>query len=193
MGFSDITALLMAVYTITGLVTFHGPMIRALGGGAQENWEGLLRLLTTKRPFTISFKGAPTLVRGKAEGVVLGGNLSLISNLVGTPYLPPLKGCILFLEERGEPLYRIDRMLTHLKLSGQLTGLAGLVFGDFFECGDSSEMEGLFREVAMGLNIPAAMGLPVGHGNENVAMPIGLQADLDTEHGTLSLKEPGIQ
>ena len=116
-GYSDITALLMAIYKETGLITFHGPMVRELNQRGEDNWRHLLNLISLNQPLKVSLKQGSALRTGKATGPLLGGNLSMICHLVGTPFLPSLDDCILFLEEKGEPLYRLDRMMTHLKLS----------------------------------------------------------------------------
>ena len=119
-GYSDITALLMAIYKKTGLVTFHGPMFRELALRSQENWESLLGLLSSKQLVKLSLTEGSAFINGRATGPLIGGNLSLICHLLGTPFFPSLDGCILFIEEKGEALYRLDRMITHLALSKKL-------------------------------------------------------------------------
>jgi len=192
LGFSDITALLMAVFSRTGLITFHGPVLRALPKGEMENWDRIYRVLTADKPLRVALENGKTLVKGRSRGRLVGGNLSLICHLTGTPFMPPLENGILFLEDTNEPIYRIDRMLTHLKLSGCLKGLTGLLFGEFTRCGNPFERERLFLETAAALNIPSATGFPVGHGRKNWTIPLGLMATLDTETGTLSLPEAGV-
>ncbi|MBW2169633.1 MAG: LD-carboxypeptidase, partial [Deltaproteobacteria bacterium] len=187
-----ITALLMAIRKKTGLITFHGPMVRGLATKNQNNWESLLRTISSSQPLKLSFQEGTTLVAGTAKGKLIGGNLSMICHLVGTPYLPSLDGCILFVEERGEALYRLDRMLTHLRLSGQLTGLSGLIAGVFEECSDMSAIEGLLADILSDLNVPLATGLPVGHGLKNMTVPIGLPAILNTDSRTLSIMEAAV-
>jgi muramoyltetrapeptide carboxypeptidase len=117
---------------------------------------------------------------GTAEGPLVGGNLTMICHLAGTPFMPALDGCILFLEDRGEPLYRIDRMLTQLALGGQLKRIAGLVAGEFTDCGESGAIHERIAEVPADSGVPVASGLPLGHGSENVALPVGVRAKLDT-------------
>ena len=186
-GYSDITALLMAIYKMTGLVSIHGPMVGEFSSGHRGNWESLLRLLSSSQPVELNLTQGSGLVPGKATGILLGGNLSLICHLMGTPFLPPLDGCILFFEEKGEPLYRVDRMLTHLKLSGRLKGIAGMVAGQFEGCDDRAALEQLFIDRLSDLEIPLATGLPVGHGRENRAVPLGVEAELDVDQMTLSV------
>ena len=191
-GYSDITALLLAIHKKTGLITFHGPVVRELASRHQGNYDNLIRLLSSDQPLKLSLAKGDALSPGRATGPLMGGNLSLICHLIGTPFLPSLDGCILFVEDRGEPLYRIDRMLTHLKLSGQLRGLSGLVAGEFEECGDLSAVNDLLTDVLSDLDIPIATGLEVGHGHKNLALPLGLPAELDTDRKTLSITEGAV-
>ncbi len=192
-GYSDITALLTAIHVKTGLVTFHGPMVRELGSRDQGNWEGLLRLISTNEPAKFDLQDGSVLIQGRARGPLIGGNLSLICHLLGTPFMPPLDGCILFVEDKDEPLYRLDRMLTHLGLSGQLSGISGLIAGQFQECGDMSAINRLLMEIVSGLDIPLAAGLPIGHGSKNLALPLGLTADFDTHLMTLEVREACVR
>ncbi len=188
-GYSDITALLMAIHARTGLITFHGPMVRELGVKDQGNWDVLLRLISSGLPLQMRSEEATLLVPGRATGPLVGGNLSLVCHLLGTPYMRSLEGCILFLEEKGEPAYRVDRMLTHLRLTGHLDGLAGLIGGRFEKCGRVSVINDLLIDMFSDLHIPILTGLPVGHGPKNLALPIGLRAELDTERMTLLTTE----
>jgi len=185
-GYSDITALLMAVYKKTGLVVFHGPMVQGLSAISGDSLECLLKILTLEKPVSFdSMEGNP-LFMGAAEGPLLGGNLSLICHLAGTPFLPSLDGAILFIEDKGEPLYRIDRMLTHLSLAGQLKGIAGLIGGEFLDCGDTSAVDRLLMAMASVLHVPLVTGFPAGHGENNLTLPLGMPAHLDTRRMTLS-------
>ena len=192
-GYSDITALLMAIHKMTGLITFHGPVVREFATGHQDNYENLIRLFSSDVPIKLNLAKGDVLNPGKATGSLMGGNLSLICHLIGTPFLPSLDGCILFVEERGEPLYRIDRMLTHLKLSGRLSGLSGLVAGTFEGCGDPSNIKRLLVDVFSSLDIPTATGLEVGHGHRNLALPLGLPTELNTDSMTLSIREAAVK
>jgi len=185
-GYSDITALLFAMFKKSGLITLHGPVLRDFLKGDGRNAEWLLKLMTSDELTTVNFPSGTAVKKGRAEGVVLGGNLSLICHLIGTPFLPSFRGKLLFIEEKGEPLYRVDRMLTHLLLSGGLEKCAGLMVGSFEECGDPASVIDLVRERCSRLNMPILTGLPVGHGEHNVPLPIGVRAVLDT--GTMSLE-----
>ena len=191
-GYSDITALLCALFRKSGMITLHGPVVRDLLKNDGRNATLLLKLMTSDELTTVNFLRGTAVKRGRAEGVVLGGNLSLICHLVGTPFLPPLRGKLLFIEEKGEPLYRIDRMLTHLLLSGELEKCAGLMVGTFEECGDPASVMALVGERCSRLNMPILSGLPVGHGEDNVPLPIGVRAVLDTKTMSLEFREPCV-
>lgn len=185
-GYSDITALLLAIYKQTGLVTFHGPVVKELSKDRNRNLRFFFDLVSSGQSLKLDLTGGGSaLMPGRARGILLGGNLSLISHLIGASFMPSLKGAILFIEERREPLYRIDRMLTHLRLSGILEDLVGLIAGGFEECGEISSIHSLLLEMVAGLDIPVVSGLPVGHGQENITLPLGLPVTLDTDLMTL--------
>ena len=210
-GYSDITALHMAIQRHAGLVTFHGPV--AFRAFTPYSLAELKRVLWA--PEMPARLGSPppferaegrvdwenrvaTLVPGKARGRLLGGNLCLMAHLVGTPYLPDLRGAILFLEDVEEAYYRIDRMLTQLWLSGALAGLAGVAFGKFTGCEPSPfflqnrPLEEILTERFRELGIPAVSGLMIGHIDDQTTLPVGCLAELDADAGTLTLLEPGV-
>ena len=191
-GYSDITALFLAIYEKTGLITFHGPMVRDLTKNNGRNWDNLRRVLSSTKSLELNMTDTSVHIPGKAKGSLIGGNLSLISHLVGTPFLPTLDGCILFIEDRGEPVYRLDRMLAHLDLSGHLKQLSGLITGQFEECGDTAAINGLLMDTVSELNIPLATGFGVGHGQKNLTLPLGIKTELDTERMTLTFMEGGV-
>jgi len=191
LGHSDITALLMAVHQKTGLVVFHGPMVRGLSTISEESLEALLQILSGGEPLALGPEGT-CHISGEVEGPLMGGNLSLLCHLVGTPFLPSLEGAILFIEDIGEPLYRIDRMLTHLALAGHLRGIAGLIGGEFINCGEPVEIERLLMAAASSLNIPLLTGFPVGHGRNNLTLPMGMPVRLDTRRRTLKALHPSV-
>ena len=169
-------------------------MIRDLSPGRKdpENLAHLLRLLSG-RPVEIPLEGGARIVPGSARGRLVGGNLSLVCHLIGTPFLPSFQGRILFLEETGEAVYRVDRMLTHLKLSGCLAGLAGLVMGDFQGCGDPETLHRSFLDVLGDSGFPVVTGLPAGHGFRNLSLPVGAGARLDGDRMVLSIAEGGVR
>lgn len=192
MGFSDITALLWAFYKETGLITFHGPMVKSLGSDQARNLESFENLMTAQSPLQLKLDQGTVIRPGKVSGTLLGGNLSLISHMIGTAFMPELKGTLLFLEDTNEALYRIDRYLSHLRLSGLLDDLAGIILGRFEGCEEVDQLPDLFAERLAGLGIPVCSGLPVGHGAENLALPLGIQATLDTGRMTLTLEEAWV-
>jgi muramoyltetrapeptide carboxypeptidase len=188
-GYSDITALLLAIYRHTGLVTFHGPVVREFPKNREKNLNAILELVRGESLPRLDLTNGNVLRQGKGTGILLGGNLSLMTSLIGTTFLPSLKGTIVFIEERDEPLYRIDRMLTHLRLSGVLNGIRGLVVGRFETCGDMDAIDGLLLDAVADQDIPVMTGLPVGHGQENITLPLGLEVSIDTDQIALSFAE----
>lgn len=195
MGYSDITSLLWGLHAATGLVCFHGPVVKGFKSReGSADLESLFRWVRDPAdPPEIDLSPTGRVVHeGKASGPVFGGNLSLISSLLGTPFMPDLSGAILFLEETREPLYRIDRMLTHLTLGGVFDRLSGLLAGDFGENKVTYEVVDLLRERLYPLGIPVVTGLPVGHCGHNTPLPIGLPAVLDTDRMRLSYLEPCV-
>lgn len=191
-GFSDITALLLSLSTKAGLVTFHGPMVRQIRDVGSRNFSVLLDMLRNPEEHTLELPGAKALVPGRAQGTLVGGNLCLLCHLAGTSFLPSFEGSILFLEDRGEPLYRIDRMLTHLRLAGQLDRLSGLVVGQFEDCGETEAIDDLIFSFARNLSIPVVSSAPIGHGNSNIPLPLGVKAELRTANPSLRLLEPCV-
>jgi muramoyltetrapeptide carboxypeptidase len=186
-GFSDLTALLIALYKECGLVTIHGPTLTNLPN--DKNWEHLSRLITTSQKLRVSFHNGGVINEGKAMGTLLGGNLSTLCSLLDTPFLPSFDAMILFVEEKGESPYRLDRMLTQLLLSNRLNKLAGLAIGQMVDCGKEEEVNFLLYERLGGLRMPVVTGLPLGHGDENISIPLGLPALLDTERMVLEIEE----
>ncbi len=195
MGYSDITALLWGLHAATGLVCFHGPVVRGFkgreGSGDLEKFFDWIR--EPVRPPEVDLSPAGRIVcEGRASGPVFGGNLSLVSHLLGTPFMPDLRGAILFLEETREPPYRIDRMLTHLALGGVFDKLSGLMAGDFGGQDINDSVLALLKEHLYPLSIPVVTGIPVGHRGRNIPLPIGLPAVLDTDLMRLSYMEPCV-
>jgi muramoyltetrapeptide carboxypeptidase len=185
-GFSDITALLAACCRHAGLVCFHGPTVSTLPTSDEESLVSFWQALSGDEPVTVQVPEPVCLRSGTAAGPVLGGNLTILCHLVGTRFFPPLKGALLFIEDRNEALYRIDRMLTQLIQAGLLAEIAGLMVGTFIDCGSPGDLLDLFRERLAPLSVPVLGGLPVGHGSRNVTLPLGLTATLDVEAGTLT-------
>jgi len=201
----------MAIQRHVGLVTFHGPVAwRAftpytLGALRRVLWRAEAPAHLAEPPPFERREGqvdwdhrVVTLVPGKARGRLLGGNLCLMSHLVGTPYLPDLRGSIVFLEDVEEAYYRVDRMLTQLWLAGALDGVAGMVFGKFTDCDPSPfflqnrPLEEILAERFRALGIPTVSGVMIGHIDDQATLPVGCLAELDADAGTLTLLEPGV-
>jgi muramoyltetrapeptide carboxypeptidase len=191
-GFSDITALHQVIQLKTGLVTFHGPMVTTMAkltGQGRQMW---CDTLTGKRDVSALFTDLRVLKAGSAEGVIAGGNLATLCHMVGTPYGADYAGVILMIEDVGEAPYRVDRMLTQMKLAGVLDGIAGLVVGRFEDCGRFDEIDEVVLERFSDMDIPIVSGAPFGHGPENMIVPLGVPARLDADLGALSLLEPAF-
>lgn len=180
-GFSDVTALLHALYSKCGVITFHGPMVKNFRFKDDANLNALLQTITSSAPWQMRFTGARVLQGGSAHGVIIGGNLSIVASLFGTPYFPESQDFILFLEDTDEPLYRIDRMLTSLKLRGCLEGARGIIAGKFHSSGTEDEVDQVLIDTLGDLGIPIISGAPFGHGELNLSFPIGLRVTLDTD------------
>jgi muramoyltetrapeptide carboxypeptidase len=207
-GYSDISGLLFGLHARTGLVGFHGPC--ATSTFSEYTLAEYRKVVENPQPSTViaappSVEYPPgraersnritTFVGGRARGPLIGGNLSLLSPLIGSPYAPDLSGAILFLEDVNEAFYRIDRMLTHLLLAGQLERLAGIVLGKFTKIpveGNSFNLEEITEHLLMPLGIPIVRGLMIGHIQDKATVPLGVEAELDADAGTLTLLEPAV-
>ena len=193
-GYSDITILLNYLNR-RGLVTFHAPMVamemaRGLSSRSEEGFWSLL--MGEQAGWRVELR---EIIRpGIGEGAMMGGCLSVLVTTLGTPYEIETNGKLLFLEDVGERPYRVERMLTHLKMAGKLDRLAGLVFGDFIDCeGDGSrEIHQIVGEMFAHASYPVVMGVPAGHGPDNVTLPFGVRTLLDGVSGTLTLIESPV-
>jgi len=207
-GFSDITALHLAIAARGGFPTIHAP-------NAGNNW-GPNGLDTFRRlafdaalPFyqsspgfgaslTPGRGGIETFRPGRASGRLIGGNLTVMSTLMGTPYLPSFDGAILFLEDVDEPVYSMDRMLTQLSLGGVLRRLAGVVFGQCARCSAPGAASGSFtlsdvlNRHLRPLGVPAFSGAMIGHIANQVSLPVGVRAEIDADQGTIRILEPAV-
>jgi len=193
-GFSDITTLLVAIYQQCGIVTFHGPLVTSLGKGSEKTVSGLMDAISSSyKPLVLTPSKSVVLNAGQASGPVTGGNLATLTHLMGTPYEPAFEGHLLFLEDRGEAPYRIDRMLSQLHLSGRLKGVAGVILGTFEECGSLEDVYAIVQEVFHHTGIPVLAGFELGHGTDNMTVPVGLHADLDTDDASLRFREPAVR
>jgi muramoyltetrapeptide carboxypeptidase len=192
MGFSDLSPFLLEVVRRLGLVAFHGPMVAAdlARGMSPEDEASFLDALAGRDPAPLPF----TVIRpGNARGVLLGGCLSLLTATLGTPWAPDLAGAVVFWEDVNEPPYRIDRMLTHLGLSGTLENIAGMIVGHLGEPQEPGrEAVDWPAQIASSLarySWPLGLGLASGHVPPNRTLPLGRMARLDAEAGRLVLGE----
>ncbi len=196
MGFSDLTAVLNAVVSRSGVVAFHGPVVgkSPLDDEARAYVE---RACMSLEP--IGLLHAPegvVLSAGRAEGRLCGGNLSLVASLVGTAWAPPFSESLLLLEEVDEEPYRIDRMLTQLRLAGVLHAAAGVVVGACTGCdpaGPSMSVPAVLEDRLHDLRRPVLAGVPCGHIARQWVLPLGLPAVLDAGARTLELSEPAVR
>lgn len=197
-GYSDATALLSALYHRCNIPAIHAPM--ALGGFSDYAAKQIKNLLFQKNNrYSISPDNnnseSYSINTGKAEGILFGGNLSVLCSLIGTDYDPDYTGKILFLEEVNEPPYKIHRMLRQLQASGKLSRLEALIFGSFKACDNITEKEKaenfslkeVLTQISEPLKIPAAYGFPFGHIADSAALPIGLRADFDSIKSNLQI------
>jgi len=198
-GYSDVTALLLALYTRAGLVSYHGPV-------GTSTWNDFSSAYFRR----VLFDGIPvimpapdraaveTITPGVARGRLIGGNLSVFSALVGTPYVPDTSGHLIFLEEVQEEPYRIDRMLTQLRLAGLFDRAAGVIFGHCRGCSPESPGTSLsLREVLddhlRPLGVPAFYGTAIGHITDKFTVPVGAYAEMDADSGMIRLLESGVE
>ena len=192
-GFSDITAILSALYIKCRLVTYHGPMVTTLGQADRMTRESLMSVLLSDSKFELKPKNCFVIQSGVAAGPVVGGNLSILCSLMGTPAQPDYNGRILFLEDRSEAPYRIDRMLIQMKQSGCLERLAGLILGSFEGCGQYDEVMEIVADIIRDFDFPVMAGFEAGHGRTNLTFPMGLEAILDTEERALSFSKDFLE
>jgi muramoyltetrapeptide carboxypeptidase len=185
-GFSDVTAL-HVLLNRAGLATLHGPVLTQLGRAPEAAIAQLEALLFAERGAAAigldapgrGLRGTATISPGRAVGPLLGGSLTMLAHLCGTPWQPSLRGAILFIEDVGERPYRLDRYLTQLALSGALDGVAGVAVGQLVDCDQGSgEAAATVRRLVAALGVPAIEGLPAGHEDLNLALPLGPVATL---------------
>ena len=207
-GFSDLTALITAVQVKTGLVTFHSPLGRSEWNAfsvahfkavVMEAAAHTMRNSADKGDELAQREGRITTLHGGiARGALVGGNLAVLASLAGTPYWPSFDGAILFLEDVNEYIYRIDRMLSTLMLSGALSRVAGVVLGGFTDCSVSEgsfgtlTLDEVFDDYFGPLGVPVFRGAQFGHVKRKWTLPLGVMAEMDADAGTLSLLEPAV-
>lgn len=200
-GYSDVTTLQLAIWHKTKLPSFSGPMVAVeMGSGilpfTSDNFWGQIQ--NTKSDFIFDFSVPEIEIwnAGQAQGILLGGCLSMIAHQLGTPYSPDYNGSILFLEEVGEKPYKIDRYLAQLKQAGVFERISGLIIGDFIDCQDDNVDQNSFSFMEV-LNeyfaqdpYPVIFNFPYGHGMKKVSMPIGVKTKLDSVKQLLTLQNP---
>lgn len=191
-GYSDVSVLLNVFYARCGFVTFHGPMMASLGEATPPTRLALMEALFSDAPLTVIARKQATLWSGRSEGIVSGGNLATLCHLLGTPYQPDFEGHILFLEDIGEPPYRIDRMLTQMRLAGCFQGVTGLALGSFKDCGPLERIYRLVEDIFADFSIPVLAGFDAGHGEPNLVIPFGIRATLDADGGRLIYMESAV-
>ena len=208
LGYSDITALHCAINAKTGLVTFHGP--NASGSWNSFHADQFRRLffqrermhyqnvLEAKDELVPRQNRTITINGGKVQGELIGGNLTVLTALAGSPYLPDFNGKILFLEDVEEAPYRIDRMLSTLKLMGALDKIAGFIFGECTDCEPGSgygwlTMDQIFADYIKPLNIPAYRGAMIGHVKQQFILPVGSRVELDADAGSIRMLQNVFQ
>jgi muramoyltetrapeptide carboxypeptidase len=207
-GFSDITALHMAIAARAGFTTIHGPNAASAWGALSLNSLRSLAFAGETPTYSSPAGTEDRLVQragrtrtfraGKATGRLLGGNLTVLTALMGTPYLPDFSGAILFLEDVDEAEYRIDRMLTQLALGGVLRRVAGVVFGQCTDCRGRGPSYGGFtlsevlQQHLEPLGVPAFQGALIGHVPNQFSIPVGIRAEIDASAGTIRILEPAV-
>jgi len=199
-GFSDITSLLLAIYARTGLVTFHGPV----GKSDWTNYttEHFRQALSYNRQLLLSIPDNElcsdcnrlnVITPGNASGRLLGGNLSVLTAMMGSDYLPDWQNSILFVEDVGEDIYRIDRMLTQLKLNGVFEQISGFVFGQCSSCERSNPysltLQQVLKDHLKPFDIPAFSGAMFGHITHTITLPVGIEAQMNAQKGTINCIE----
>lgn len=207
LGYSDLTALLLPIHARTGLVTFHGPV--GVSKWNAFNVDAVRRVLFAGE--AVTFENVKetgdnlaqvenrirTITPGVARGRLAGGNLTVLSAIVGTGYLPDWEGRILFIEDVDERIYRIDRMLTQLALAGILGQVRGVVFGNCTRCDPgegygSLTLEEVLDDHLKGLGVPAWSGAMIGHIDRQFTLAEGVEVEIDAERGTIRMLEPGV-
>lgn len=204
-GYSDLTALQLAIFKKTGLITFSGPMsgVEMYKGIDPYTEEHFWKCLTSKKKMGSQInpdgRKLETIVNGKATGILLGGNLSLIVALAGSNYLPSFKKSLLFIEEIEEETYRFDRMMNQLRIANILRDANGIIMGELTDvkASDTSKpfltAEQVMNDYLLGLKKPVVSGLVYGHVPKKLTIPLGIKAMLDAQRRSLTFLEPAVR
>ncbi|MFO7752521.1 MAG: LD-carboxypeptidase [Desulfobacteraceae bacterium] len=183
-GFSDTTAILvqMVERLIPGVI--HGPVVTSLAGATERTCRSLVNALAGSTD-PVEMSSPVVLSNGRARGLLSGGNLATICHLAGTRFQPSFFGCILFLEDISEPPYKIDRMLTQLRMAGCFDGVKGVMAGSFENCSSGEMVHEILKEAFEEYDVPVMAGMDAGHGPDNLSLPFGTTVEMDTETGVL--------
>ncbi len=184
-GFSDATAMISSLISKAGLIALHGPNLVSLSRAGQETLESFEKAIAGSQT-KLDVNEGGLLKSGKADGRLVGGNLATLVHMVGTRFQPDFDQGILFIEDVGEFAYKIDRMLSQMKMVGMLNKVRGVVTGSFDNCSNAEYIPEIILDIFEGLDIPVYMGLGAGHGNINLSLPMGARVTLDAEKGTLT-------
>lgn len=198
MGFSDITSLLLAMYARSGVVSFHGPVGISTWSSCTVNhmksvlFDGGTPILTNPPSEPIH-----TICGGRARGRLVGGNLSVITSMLGSSFLPDWSGHLLFLEDVDERVYKIDRKLTQLAMAGILDQVEGVIWGQCSNCTSGANVPSLTLQEVLNDHLvprgkPAYYGALIGHIRDKFTLPIGIEAEMDADHGSITLLEPAV-
>jgi len=184
MGYSDNTALVVNIIQRAMIPVFHGPDVLYLADADDAMlscvYDNLTGVLTP-----VHFDHAGVIRHGRAAGILTGGNLSTLSHLLGTGFQPDFKDAVVFLEDTGESAYRIDRMLSQMKMAGMFDGVRAVVTGSFENCSNDEYLDQILREIFMPYNVPVISGLASGHGKVNLPLLMGTQISIDTDRLTI--------
>jgi muramoyltetrapeptide carboxypeptidase len=194
-GYSDVTVLLNWLHQCCGMVTFHGPMVAEdIARGLTDQGKNFFWPILLGAQNSWAVKLGETIRPGRVNATLMGGCLSMLVTTLGTLYEIETRGKLLFIEDVGEKPYRIERMLTHLKMAGKLDHVAGVVFGDFTKCDGEGprDIREIISELFSTAPYPVMMGLSAGHGAENLMLPFGAEMRLDSHTGSLELLESPV-
>ncbi len=183
-GFSDATALLLTIANTLSFPVFHGPNVTSLETATSNTLNSFIDSIQGISK-SINLDHGSVICAGKSKGRLMGGNMATISHLIGTQFQPKFDKSILFLEDIGEPAYKIDRMLTQMKMAGMFQNIRGLVTGSFEDCENDEFISEILVDIFKEFRIPILKGLNSGHGKENLCLTLGLTVELDTANTSI--------
>ncbi|WP_245743064.1 S66 peptidase family protein [Desulfobacula phenolica] len=178
-GFSDCTAILLSIIDQTGNKVIHGPNVVSFADAPQKTIDSFYGTIQDSVD-AIKVSAGQIIKPGKCTGVLKGGNITTISHLLGTRFQPDFKNCVLFMEDIGEPAYKIDRMLTQMKMAGLFVGIRGVITGSFENCNNREYLEEILSEIFDEYSVPVLSGLDAGHGKINLSLCMGTDVEMDT-------------